>query len=211
MSDSRLAEIERRIEILAEEVENLKAGVEQGYTVPRPVAERVITQMDGLLALPTADSPFFSPAVRANDEAFAESMRRIVESEIVRALQRARDYLQDEYLAVARETLSITAIPNGAECYEAVLRGYTTIDRSGKDVYELGQKTVAANKAGVIELGSAAYGTEVAIIDAPAGTYGSEVTQLLRRANALLVPVLPSPIDMRAATAASSRPAGTAS
>ncbi len=46
----------------------------------------------------------------------------------------------------------------------------------------------------------AARGTEVAIIDAPAGTYGSEVTQLLRRADALLVPVLPSPIDMRAAT-----------
>ena len=45
-----------------------------------------------------------------------------------------------------------------------------------------------------------AHGTDVAIIDAPAGTYGSEVTQLLRRADALLVPVLPSPIDMRAAT-----------
>ena len=46
----------------------------------------------------------------------------------------------------------------------------------------------------------AAHGTEVAIIDAPAGTYGSEVTQLLRRSDTLLVPVLPSPIDMRAAT-----------
>lgn len=45
----------------------------------------------------------------------------------------------------------------------------------------------------------AAHGTDVAIIDAPAGTFGSEVTQLLRRADALLVPVLPSPIDMRAA------------
>lgn len=46
----------------------------------------------------------------------------------------------------------------------------------------------------------AAHATDVAIIDAPAGTYGSEITQLLRRADALLVPVLPSPIDMRAAT-----------
>ena len=46
----------------------------------------------------------------------------------------------------------------------------------------------------------AAHGTEIAIIDAPAGTSGAEITQLLRRADALLVPVLPSPIDMRAAT-----------
>jgi uncharacterized protein (DUF885 family) len=143
-----------------QEVENLSSGVEQGYTVPRTVAKRVIAQIDGLIALPTEVSPFFSPAVRANDEAFAAAMRKTVETEIVPALQRARDYLQDEYLAVARESLSITAIPNGAECYEAMLRGYTTIDRSGKDVYELGQETVAANKAGVIELGIAAYATE---------------------------------------------------
>jgi chromosome partitioning protein len=43
-------------------------------------------------------------------------------------------------------------------------------------------------------------GTDVVLLDAPAGTYGSDVTPLLRRADTLLVPVLPSPIDMRAAT-----------
>jgi uncharacterized protein (DUF885 family) len=143
-----------------QEVANLKSGVEQGYTVPKAVAQRVIDQIDGLLALPTENSPFYSPAARANDEAFAESMREIVEGGIVPALQRARDYIADEYLPIAREALSITAIPNGAECYEAMLRSYTTIDRSGKGVYELGQATVAANKAGVIELGRAAYETE---------------------------------------------------
>ena len=46
----------------------------------------------------------------------------------------------------------------------------------------------------------AAHGTEVAVLDAPSGVFGPEVTHLLRRADALLVPVLPSPIDMRAAT-----------
>jgi len=46
----------------------------------------------------------------------------------------------------------------------------------------------------------AAHGTDVAVLDAPAAIHGSEVTQLLRRADVLLVPVLPSPIDMRAAT-----------
>jgi chromosome partitioning protein len=42
-------------------------------------------------------------------------------------------------------------------------------------------------------------GTDVVILDAPAATYGSDLTPLLRRADALLVPLLPSPIDMRAA------------
>jgi chromosome partitioning protein len=41
--------------------------------------------------------------------------------------------------------------------------------------------------------------TDVLIMDAPARVHGAELTQLLRRAETVLFPVLPSPIDMRAA------------
>ena len=143
-----------------QEIANLQAGVEQGYTVPKSVTGRVIAQMDGLLALPTEQSPFYSMAVRADDEEFAAALKELVENGIQPALQRARDYLQDEYLPAAREELSITAIPNGRECYDALLYGYTTLDRPGEAVYELGQQTVAGNRAGIIELGRAAYETE---------------------------------------------------
>lgn len=159
LHEQALARWSRFAPFIDQEIANLESGVQLGYTVPKPVAERVIAQIDGLLALPAEESPFFSPAIRADDEAFAESMLEIVESGIVPALQRARDYLRDEYLPVAREELSIRAIPRGSECYEALLRSYTTIDRSGEDVYELGKATVAANKAGVIELGKSAYDT----------------------------------------------------
>jgi chromosome partitioning protein len=40
---------------------------------------------------------------------------------------------------------------------------------------------------------------DVVVIDAPARSHGREVTELVRRAETVLVPVLPSPIDMRAA------------
>lgn len=41
--------------------------------------------------------------------------------------------------------------------------------------------------------------TDVVIMDAPARVHGSELTQLVRKAETILFPVLPSPIDMRAA------------
>ena len=44
----------------------------------------------------------------------------------------------------------------------------------------------------------APHGTDVFVMDAPARTSGPELTALLRRTDALLIPVLPSPIDMRA-------------
>ncbi|MEW7979869.1 MAG: AAA family ATPase [Candidatus Sedimenticola endophacoides] len=44
----------------------------------------------------------------------------------------------------------------------------------------------------------AARGTDYLIMDAPAGVHGREIDTLLRRVESLLIPVLPSPIDMRA-------------
>lgn len=41
--------------------------------------------------------------------------------------------------------------------------------------------------------------TDFVVIDAPAATHGKDVTALVRRAGTLVVPMLPSPIDMRAA------------
>jgi len=41
--------------------------------------------------------------------------------------------------------------------------------------------------------------TEVLVIDAPARTHGSEMNELVRRAETIIVPVMPSPIDMKAA------------
>jgi chromosome partitioning protein len=41
--------------------------------------------------------------------------------------------------------------------------------------------------------------TEYLIIDAPARSHGKELTELVRRAESIIVPVLPSPIDIKAA------------
>lgn len=41
--------------------------------------------------------------------------------------------------------------------------------------------------------------TDILIMDAPAATHGKELADLVRRADTLLIPVLPSALDMRAA------------
>jgi chromosome partitioning protein len=45
---------------------------------------------------------------------------------------------------------------------------------------------------------SPAQGTEYLIMDVPAAVHGREINNLLRRVQSLIIPVLPSPIDMRA-------------
>ncbi len=42
--------------------------------------------------------------------------------------------------------------------------------------------------------------TDVVVMDAPARVHGAELTQLIRKAETILFPIMPSPIDIRAAT-----------
>ena len=91
-----------------QELENLKAGLKAGYSAPQPIVQRVIDQIDGLLNLPVAESPFNSPGTRSDDEVFATAMQALVEDSINPAMRRYRDYLESEYLSAAREELSIT-------------------------------------------------------------------------------------------------------
>ena len=143
-----------------QQIANAREGLELGYSAPKAVVRRVISQFDGVIGLAVEKSPFYSPAARDNDAEFSEATRQLVADEIVPALRRYRDFLENTYLDAARDALSVTANPDGADCYAASLRAYTTLDRGGQAVYDLGQQTVAANKAAVIELGKAAYGLD---------------------------------------------------
>jgi len=143
-----------------QEILNLQAGLEAGYSSPAAAVRRVIDQLDGILAIPAADSPFASPAQRDADEEFSRRFVTLVEKGILPAVKRYRDFLADTYLQQARSELTVTANPDGRACYEASLKSYTTLDRSPEAVYKLGQKTVAANRERVEKLGHKAYGIE---------------------------------------------------
>ena len=54
--------------------------------------------------------------------------------------------------------------------------------------------------AGTEKAAKPASQTEVLILDAPAGIHGAELTALVKRAQTILVPVLPSATDIRATT-----------
>jgi uncharacterized protein (DUF885 family) len=80
------------------EIGNLGEGLKLGYSAPKTVVQRVVDQVDGLLGLQTEESPFYSPASRDDNEAFASATRAIVEDQILPALHRYREFLAGHYL-----------------------------------------------------------------------------------------------------------------
>lgn len=141
------------------EVENLRTGLADGYSAPKRNVELVVAQLDGLLALAPEDSPFFAVARETGDEAYRAEWQALIVQEINPAIARYRDFLADEYLARARDAISIEAHPDGAACYRAQLRRYTTLPYSGEEMFEAGREAVALREARIREIGGRLFGT----------------------------------------------------
>ena len=128
---------------LDNDMANLREGLATGYAVPKAIVARVVRQLDGALAAKAEQWPFFSPAERSDDAAFKTRMRETIDGAIRPAVQRYRDFLANEYAPKARDGMALSDLPDGAACYAAQLRLYTTLPRSPQAVYDLGRKTVA--------------------------------------------------------------------
>lgn len=146
--------------LIDQEIANARRGLEQGYSAPKAVVARVVRQADGLATAEPESLPFFAMAQRTEDEAFRARLRELLAGPVRDAFRRYRDFLRDDYQPRARDALGVAANPNGASCYRASLRSYTTLDRSPEDVFALGQQTVAANLERVRELGRATFGSD---------------------------------------------------
>lgn len=162
------------------QIANLREGLRQGYSSPQSVTRRVLGQVDGLAALEADKSPLNSPATRADDAAFKAAFTGVIATKVNPALQRYAAFLRDEYMPRAREALSISVLPRGLECYQASLRGYTTLNRTPQEVYDLGQAAVARNTADVQDMGERLFGTRdfativARVAEAPENRFHSE-------------------------------------
>ncbi|GJL92784.1 DUF885 domain-containing protein [Hyphococcus sp.] len=143
---------------IAQDQVNLEAGLAKGYSVPKRVAARVLAQIDALLAAPADQSPFIAFAADGDDD-FKAAAASLASEQIQPALASFRAFLNDVYIPQARDALAITAVPNGAACYEALLQSYHTAKIGSKKTHERGQEAVDTNTQSVITLGQAKFGT----------------------------------------------------
>lgn len=140
------------------EIANLRQGLEKGYSAARPVALAMLKQIDQMASLPAKEWPLYSMAERAEDENFSKDLAALIDSDIRAAVERYRHFLQFTYVPAARMELAVTSLPDGAMCYQAMLREYSTLKREPSEVFELGQETVNRNFEQVLALSEELFG-----------------------------------------------------
>jgi len=129
---TRLGEVDQFIDT---ETANLRQGLELGYSAPRVTVKVVPDQVRSMIA---NESPFLNPATRLDDDEFKAAVRAVFDDEIVPALNRFADFIEDDYLPHARDDIALSGHPNGAECYPKLVRSFATVQPSAEEIHALG-------------------------------------------------------------------------
>ncbi len=127
-----------------------REGMARGIMPPKLVVRNVIGQLDNLLAGSLEKSLFYQPVTKFPDAVPAADRTRLtaayaaqVREVLNPAHQRLRDFLQNEYLGKARDTVGLSALPGGAAYYDYAIESNTTLPLKADAVHALGLSEVA--------------------------------------------------------------------
>jgi uncharacterized protein (DUF885 family) len=140
------------------QITNLREGMRAGYLAHDGSVRAVIGQVERLLATPADRSPFLSPADRDGTPDFRARLVEVLTTSFLPAVRRYRDFLASEYLPHARSTPGVSRNPQGAACYRAALRTYTTLDLDPAEAHQTGWKALAAVEADMKALAARSFG-----------------------------------------------------
>lgn len=173
------------------EIENLKTGLSQGYSMPKEIVDLVIDQLQSYLDYDIEESPFMSPALRDTAKVFQAEWKELVGEKIYPSISKYLDFLKNDYRDAAREEASLLALPRGDECYQAFIKMETTTNQTGEEIFEQGKTLVSENKNKVISIGSELYQTKdfveiIAKVNGDSTNYFQSEDEILTVCNHLL-------------------------
>ncbi len=134
-------------------IANMKEGVGKGIVQPRILMERVLPQLEPLMADDPAKNILFGPLAQmpagiapAAQERLGADYRAAVREIMIPAYTRLHAYLKTDYLPHCRTTSGIGSLPGGVAAYASAARWQTTTDFTADQIHDIGLKEVARIK-----------------------------------------------------------------
>ncbi len=130
-------------------IANMREGIAAGVVQPRSLMEKVLPQLDAVIK-PTAEETLFWGPIRtlpadfsAEDKArLTAEYKRMIEYRIIPAYRSLRGFIATEYMAAARTTDGMSALPNGQAWYTHNVVSSTAPGRTPAEIHALGEQEV---------------------------------------------------------------------
>lgn len=131
-------------------ITNMREGMRLGIVQPRILMEKLVPQIDSQIVDHPKDSSFYAP-ITAMPEDFNDADRQRlvaayedkISNTIIPAYERLSNFIGDDYLAAARESVGLSALPNGENWYAYLVRVRTTTEMTPDEIHQIGLDEVA--------------------------------------------------------------------
>jgi len=139
---SRLNQFPKAID---DTIELMKAGLAQKVTPSRITLRDVGKQIKAQIKQNPEESAFYQPFKQFPETVSTADQDRLkkigseaVQQNVLPAYQKLSDFWEKEYYPNSRETIGISALPNGQEWYSYMARAHTTTNLTPKQIHEIG-------------------------------------------------------------------------
>jgi uncharacterized protein (DUF885 family) len=131
-------------------IANMKQGMQEGIVQPRILMEKVIPQLESQIVDDVSESAFYKPVAKmpedfsdADRDRLAAAFEDKIATAIIPAYVRMKNFIGDEYLSAARDTVGLYALPDGRDWYAYSVRTITTTDLTPDEIHQIGLDEVA--------------------------------------------------------------------
>ncbi len=135
-------------------IARFREGKAAGIVETKMTINNVIGQLDSQLAQSVTDSPYYGPITQlpaslsdADKARLTADYKAIIEQGIYPAYRRLRDFLKNDYLPAARETVGLSTMKGGVELYRISIENTTTLPLDAETIHQTGLSEVARIKS----------------------------------------------------------------
>ncbi len=145
-----LKRVEKMVIINDSAIASMRIGMQNGVVQPRIVMEKVLPQLAAHVVDEAEQSIFYGP-INNLPESFSEDDRsrlttayeQAINNQIIPVYRSMHDFIQDEYLPACRTTVGLSAIPNGVDWYNYMIKTQTTTSMTADEIHDYGLSEVA--------------------------------------------------------------------
>ena len=147
--DDWLSRVDGFIVYTDQVIENTKLGMQQGVVRPRILVAKALPQIQSQVVDSAEGSGFYTPITNmpedfsaADRERLTAAYKEAIEGKIIPAYERLSNFVGDEYLESARETVGHYDLPNGNEWYAYNVKRITTTNLTPDEIHQIGLNEV---------------------------------------------------------------------
>ena len=155
--DDYIARLNRIPTAFHQITDNMLTGVQDERVPPKYLLEKVLVQVNAILAQKPEDSPFAQPlkkfpaSLSAADQAqIHDAVLTAITKQVYPAYQRFAKFLQGVYIPAGRSDPGLWSLPDGDAYYAFLVKRSTTTDLTPAQIHQMGLDQVAQDEAAML-------------------------------------------------------------